>query len=73
MHGLEGIGLPKISDASACFDDKGMMEVGSSGDVPGATDQGVCTETAYVMDEICDDDFNNLQGKPTGKGRVYDI
>ena len=44
--------------------DEGVMEMGNGGDVPGVTGQGACAETARIVDEMGDDHFDDLLGKP---------
>ena len=46
--------------------DEGVMEMGNSGDVPGVTGQGACAETVFVVDEMCEDDLDDILGKPPG-------
>ena len=46
---------------------KGVMEVRNGGDIPGVTGPGACKETALVVDEMGDDHFDNLVGKPGGR------
>ena len=46
------------------------MEVRDSGDIPGVTGQGARPETASVIDKIGNDDFDDLKGKPGGRGRA---
>jgi len=54
------LGLPR--PAVECSN-KGVMEVGNGGNVPGIAGQGACKETALVIDEMVNDHFNNLLGK----------
>jgi hypothetical protein len=49
--------------------EKAVMEMRNSGDVPGMASQGARAETAHVIDEVDDNNFNDLQGKPGGRGR----
>ena len=46
------------------------MEVRDGDNVPGATGQGACEETALVIDEIIDYRFSDLLGKLGGRGRA---
>ena len=50
--------------------DKGAMEMENGGNVPGVTSQGACEETVCVVSEMGDDHFDDLLGKPGGKGRA---
>jgi hypothetical protein len=43
------------------------MKMRDGGDVPGVTGQGACPEAARVVDEVCDDHFNDVLGKSRGK------
>ena len=52
------------------IDEKVVMEMWNGSDVPGATTQAACAETASVIDEVSDDHFNDLRGKPGGGGRA---
>ena len=71
VHIPNGIGPLKISSAPVTVgDDKGVMEMGNSGDVPGATDLGACAKAVFVVSKIGDDHFNDLQGKPGGRRTV---
>ena len=45
--------------------------MGDSGDVPGVADQGACAKTARVVGKIGDDDFDDFQGKSSGRGWVF--
>jgi hypothetical protein len=44
--------------------DEGVMEMGNGGNVPGVTGQGAREETARIVDEMGDDHFDDLLGKP---------
>ena len=44
------------------WSDKGAMEMGNGSDVPGVAGQGACAETLYVVDQLGDDNFDDLQG-----------
>ena len=70
VHVLEGIGPPQVSAGEVGVNEKIVMEMRNGGDVPGATGQGTCTETAHVVDEIGDDHVNDLLRKPGGGGHV---
>ena len=52
------------------YEDKGVIEMRNSGDVPGVTGQGACAETVCVVSKISDDHFDDLQGKPGGRRTV---
>ena len=69
MHVLDGVGPPELSIAGADVDGKGVVEMGNGGNVPGVTGQGACAETAHVIDQVRDDDSDDLEGKPGGRGR----
>ena len=49
--------------------DKCVVEVRNGGEIPGVAGQGAREETGYVVDKMGDDDFDNFQGKPSGRGR----
>ena len=49
---------------------KGVIEMRNCGDVPGVTSQGACAEATHVTDEMGDNHFNDLQGNPSGRGRM---
>ena len=55
--------------AGIASDEKGVIEVGSGGDVPGVAGQGACTEIVRAVDRMGDDYFDYLQGNPGGRGR----
>ena len=65
---LNGIRPPVFFAPAVDSSDKGVMEAGGGSNVPGITGQGACAETACVVDEISDDYFNDLKGKPGGRG-----
>ena len=44
------------------WSNKGAMEMGNGSDVPGVAGPGACAETLYVVDQLGDDDFDDLQG-----------
>ena len=67
MHAPERNRPPGLSVKEAVTHDEGVMEMGNDGDVPGGTGQGACTETVYVVDEMCEDDLDGILGKPSGK------
>jgi len=56
MCALEGIGPVRVLYRKV--NGKGVMEVGSGGNVPGITGRGACAETGNLDD---------LQGKPGGR------
>ena len=39
---------------------KSVMEMRDRGDVPGVTGQGACQKSAFVIDEMGDDNFNDF-------------
>jgi len=45
------------------------MEVRNGGNVPGVAGQCACAEAAGVVNKIGDDDFDELEGQPGGRGR----
>ena len=44
---------------------EGMMEMRDSSDIQGVAGQGTRSETAGVVDNIGDDNFDDLLGKPS--------
>jgi len=52
------------------YNSNGVMEVRDSSDVPGETSQGACEETGLIIDGMADYHFNDLLGKPGGRGRA---
>ena len=46
------------------------MKMRDRGDVPGVTCQGARQKTAFVIDEIGGDPFNDAQGKLGDSGRL---
>ena len=64
--GPPGLWFGQVFDSSG----EGVIEMGNSGDVPGATDPGARAETACVVSKIGDDYFEDLQGKPGGRRTV---
>jgi len=46
------------------------MEAGNGGNVPGITGQGACVETGRIIDQMGDDNSDDLQGKPGGRGQT---
>ena len=46
------------------------MEVGDGGNVPRVAGHGACKEGAGVADEVGDDQFHELLGKPGYWGRA---
>ena len=49
---------------------KGVTEVRNGSNVPGVTGQGAREEIIFVIDEMGNDHFNGLLGKPVGRGRA---
>ena len=50
--------------------DKGVMEMGDGGDVPGMAGQGAREETGCVKGKIGDDGVDDLLGDPGGRRLV---
>ena len=48
--------------------DKRAMEMRKGGDVPRVTGQGAYAETAFVVDKIGDNHFDDLLWKPSDRG-----
>ena len=46
------------------------MEVGNGDGVPGITGHSACAETGRVIEDIGDDGFDEIQGKPGGRRRA---
>jgi len=46
------------------------MEMRNGCDIPGVTGQGARKESASIVDEMGDDNFDDLLGKSGGRGRV---
>ena len=67
VHALEWNRPSELSAKDAVTNDKGVMEMGNGGDVPGVTGQGACAETVFVV-EMCEDDLDDILGKPGGEG-----
>ena len=68
VHTPEGIWPLKPSVPGVDVSNKGAVEVEDGGDVPGVTGQRASKETVFVVDEIVDDHFNDLQREPGGRG-----
>ena len=64
----KGLGPPKIFAPEVAVDEEVMVGVRDGGDIPGVTSQGAHAKTGHVVDEICNDHFNDLQGKSCGGG-----
>ena len=71
VHIQDGIGPPRLLFGQV-FDSggEGVIEMGNSGDVPGAIDPGARAEAACVVSKIGNDHFDDLQGKPGGRRTV---
>ena len=59
----------KFYEPGIDWNDEGVMEMGNSGNVPGATGQGAREEGLLVIDEMSDDNFDDLLRKPGDRGR----
>jgi len=70
VHVPEGIGPPEFLVQRADVNDKGVMERMNGGDVPGITGEGTCAEATCVINEVGDNHFDDLLGKPGGRGRA---
>ena len=70
VHVYEWIGPQRFFVQPVDPSDKGVMEVRNGGDVPRVAGQGACAETAFVIDKIGDDYFNDLLWEPSGRGRA---
>jgi hypothetical protein len=70
VHVPEGIRPPGFPVPVVCVSDKGVVEMGNGGDVPGVTGKRTCAEIALVIDKIGDDHLDDLQGEPGGRGRA---
>ena len=68
MHAQEWNRPSGFSVKRAVTHDEGVMEMGNGGDVPGVAGQGACAETVFVVDEMCEDDVDDILGKPGGEG-----
>lgn len=66
----EGVVPHRVLDAEARPNNKGVVEMRNGGNVPGVTGQSACKETVCVESKICDDYFDDLQGKPGGGRRA---
>ena len=47
---------------------KGVVEMRNGDDMPRVTGQGAREKTVRLIDEMGDDDFDNFEGKPGGRG-----
>ena len=50
------------------WSDEGVMEMGNGDNVPGVTGHSACVKTVHIVGEVGDDHFNDLLGKPVGRG-----
>ena len=68
MHASEWNRPLEFSVKEAVTHDEGVVEMGNGSDVPGVTSQGACAETVSVVEEMCEDDLDDVLGKPGGEG-----
>ena len=64
----KGVGPRKFSRRVHLMNGEGVVEMGNGGDIPGVAGHGACAKSAIVVDKIGDDIFDNLLGKPVGRG-----
>ena len=72
MHTNEWFGscaFPFRVGIGLCLGDKGVMKVRNGGHVPGAAGHGTYEKTARVVDNVCNNHSDNIQGKSDGGGR----
>ena len=58
------VGIP-----GGVFSHEGVMDTGENDDIPGTTGEGACEEAGFMIDEMCDDGFDDHRGKPGGQSR----
>jgi hypothetical protein len=46
---------------------EGVVEMGNCGDIPGVAGHGTRAKSTIVVDEIGEDIFDDLLGKPVGR------
>ena len=65
VHVYEGVGPQTFCVPLVGSSDEGAMEMRNGGDVPRVTGQGARAETAFVVDNIGDNYFDDLLWDPS--------